>query len=235
MRAPLSSVRPSDRRGRQRGLSMVELMVGVLISLFVIAGFIGTFVSQVSWSRQLLIEARINQDLRAAADLIARDLRHSAYWANAIAGTDRPASIVPPRNPYGEISADEAAGSIVYSLSRDAVENDQVDANERFGFRHNRAAQSIQMQTAAGTWQTLTDATVMRIPADGFSLTAEDRSIDMAAVCASACSGGGCPRLTQRRFRIALKGVAQADPRIVREMQVDVRARNDRLHGQCPE
>src|SRR5207249_1295282 len=71
----------------ERGVSLIELMVSVAIGLILVAGALTLFTTNVVGSRKLTVEARVNQDLRAAADLIARDVRRAGYWANAISGT----------------------------------------------------------------------------------------------------------------------------------------------------
>ena len=65
---------------RQRGLSIVELLIASALRLFLVGGAITLFIGNLTNSRQMLLDARINQDLRAAADLIARDLRRAGYW-----------------------------------------------------------------------------------------------------------------------------------------------------------
>ena len=64
------------RRG-SRGLSLIELMVAVAIGLFLVSGAMTLFVSNVVSSRRLSVETRMNQEMRAAADLIARDVRRA--------------------------------------------------------------------------------------------------------------------------------------------------------------
>lgn len=72
---------PSSSIGRQRGLSIVELMVGVAVGLLVVAAAAIVMSGQMVENRRLLIEAQIQQDLRAASDIITRDLRRSGYLA----------------------------------------------------------------------------------------------------------------------------------------------------------
>lgn len=220
---------------RQGGISLVELLVAAAIGLLIVAGAISLFASHVSHTRRLLVEARVNQDLRVAADLIARDLRRAAYWGHAIQGTSLTgAATTPTRNPYAAITPDTAAPSISYALSRDASENGTLDSNEQFGFRLNRSEQTIQMQTAAGTWQTVTDPSVMTIPSDGLAISVSETPVDVRSVCARACAGAGCPTLLIRHYTLILKARAASDSNVVRRLETRVRVRNDRLAGQCP-
>ena len=77
-------------RGRQSGLSLVELLVGAAIGLFLVGGATKLFIDTLDDSRRLIIETRVNQDLRAASDLVARDLRRAGYWPNALQAAVQP-------------------------------------------------------------------------------------------------------------------------------------------------
>ena len=65
---------------RQRGLSIVELMVGIAVGLFVVAAASTLVATQLSDNRRLMLETQVHQDLRAAADIITREVRRSGYW-----------------------------------------------------------------------------------------------------------------------------------------------------------
>ena len=63
-----------------RGLTLVELLVGLALALLVAAGGAALLTSQLREHRALVLESRLMQDLRTAADLIARDLRRAGHW-----------------------------------------------------------------------------------------------------------------------------------------------------------
>ena len=71
------------RPTHQRGLSLIELMIGITVALFIAAAGGSLLVGQLREHRALALEARLTQDLRTAADLITRDLRRAGYWGNA--------------------------------------------------------------------------------------------------------------------------------------------------------
>ena len=77
------SVDPGRARRRQRGLSIVELMVGMAIGLFVVAAASMLVVTQLSDNRRLTLETQVQQDLRATADIITRELRRAGHWGKA--------------------------------------------------------------------------------------------------------------------------------------------------------
>lgn len=232
----------------QRGLSLIELMVGTAIGLLIASSAATLFMAQLGSVRRLLLEARVHQDLRSAADLMTRDLRRASHWGHALGGVTlihRPAAApdapsaspfapTPPRNPYAEIAADPLASSLAYSLSREDAENDQIDLAERFGFRLNRGEHTLQMLTGSGTWQTLTDPGVVTLPDDGLAITLTETPVDLRSLCPSACTGPDCPSVTLREVAVTLKARATADPAIVRRLETRVRLRNDRLAGRCP-
>ncbi len=224
----LTARRPSRRASR--GVSIVEILVGIAIGLVLVGGVLSLFVTNVVNSRRLLVEARVNQDMRAAADLIARDLRRAAYWQNSIDGTKVfGGATSPTRNPYQAIAPDASASSITYTFSRDTTENNTIDANEQFGFRLSGG--TVQMRTAENTWQTVTDPGVMTV--NELALTVNELARSAASACAASCSSG-CPVLTQREYLLVITATAVADPAVTRRLETRARVRNDSLDGACP-
>lgn len=219
-------------RHATRGMSVIEVMVGIAIGLVLISGVLSLFVTNLINARRMLVEARVNQDMRAAADLIVRDLRRASYWQNAINGTIVVGTAAAPvRNPYQAIAPDAANSAITYSLSRDApTENDAIDTNEQFGFRLN--ANTIQMQTANGTWQTVTDPSVLTV--NQLALTVTETAVPAGNACPVVCSGAGCPSLTLRNYQLVLQGQSATDATVVRRLVTRARVRNDFLTGACP-
>jgi len=223
---------PARRRGR--GMSIVELMVGVTVGLMVVAGALSLSARNLGNSHRLLVEARFNQDLRAAADLITRDLRRAGYWGNAINGTLAiGATSATAANPYAGVTGSSDSG-LTYQFSRDAAENDALDANERFGFRIQQGA--LQMKRADGDWQDVTDAKVLTVAANGLVITPSVTVLPLGHLCPSVCSVGtpNCPTTTVRSYAVTLTAAAAADPTLVRSLQTTVRLRNDQFAGRCP-
>lgn len=226
----LIPMRPASRR--QRGLSIVEVLVGIAVGLILITGVLSLFATNLTNSRRLLTEARVNQDLRVAADLIARDLRRAAYWQNAITGTTVTGGLSTPiRNPYQAVAVDVAASQIDYTFSRDTTENNAIDTAEQFGFRLNSGA--LQMKVA-NVWQTVTDPNVMTILSLAIDNTIPPVNIDARASCAVTCTGGGCPVVTLRHYRLTLVGRSATDANVVRQLVSHVKVRNDSVTGTCP-
>jgi prepilin peptidase dependent protein B len=237
---------------RQRGLSIVELLVGVAVGLFLVAGAVTMFVTNLGNSRQLLVEARINQDLRATTDLITRDLRRAGYWGNSLAGTVATVtggvSTTTP-NPYRTITP--GAGIVEYLFSRDVTENNTPDNNENFGFQRAvlNGVGVVQMKVGAGNWQTVTDPQAMDVTA--FTVTPTETDVDVRSACAVTCcsdadvtagtcttrniaAGASCPTIRVRHYAVALTANAVGNARVVRTMETRVRPRTDEYAGVCP-
>ena len=217
-------------------MSLVEMMVGMAVGLFVVGGALSSFVSNVTSSRRMLVEARLHQDLRAAADLISRDLRRAGYWGNAIRGTIAVGSgSATAPNPYGAIAT--AASSVGYNYSAAAdgnsAENDALNVGEQFGFRVASDG-VIQMQTAANTWQDLTDKNVMRVTSMSIDSTGTV-SIPMGSVCPTpvAANAANYPYIVLRQYTLTLTAQAADDGGMTRQLRTRVKARNDAFAGVC--
>ena len=230
MRTRLHACHP---RPAQRGVSLVELMIGAAIALFIAAAAATLFVGQLHESRRLLLEARLMQDLRTAADVASRDLRRAGYWRGAVDGVWAPGAGGVAANPYVALAPSSAASDAVsFRYSRDAAENQAVDSNEQFGFRLRNGA--LELQLGAGNWQALTDSATLTITE--FSVTPTVQDISLEAFCAAPCPTGStaCPPHQQvRSLALVIGARLVADPRVTRSVRSQIRLRNDPVSGAC--
>jgi type IV pilus assembly protein PilW len=220
-------------RHRARGLSLVELLVGIALALLIIAGGVTLLTGNLREHRSLLLESRLMQDLRTAADVITRDVRRSGYWAAAADGVWTQGASAVASNPYSAVApAAAASDNVSFRFSRDATENGSVDANEQFGFRLRNGA--LEMQLGAGNWQALTDSGSVTVTA--FSVTPTTEQVELDAVCPVECpaSSATCPpRLSVRSLALRITGRAVADAQVVRTVRSSARLRNDLVVGAC--
>ena len=228
MRAP-----PRMAMEAQRGLSMVELLVGLTIGLFIAATGTTLLAGNLRENRSLLLEARLMQDLRSAADMVSRDLRRAGYWAAATDGVWVAGASSVAANPYLAVAPGSAASDAVsFRYSRDATENNRVDGNEQFGFRLRAGV--IEIQLGAGNWQALTDAGTLSITE--FSITPTVQDISLQSLCTNPCPAGGatCPPHQQvRSLALVVTGRLVNDANVTRSLRSDVRLRNDPVIGAC--
>jgi prepilin-type N-terminal cleavage/methylation domain-containing protein len=225
---PLSSTARSCRSragwtAHQRGLSLVELMVGVAIGLFILAAATLMVGNQLSDNRRLLLETQLQQDMRASLDIMTRQIRRAGGWDNneslslvAAEGSASQGSYIADRKAI-EINPAGDEISIVYWLNR-------LD-NGVWGFRLRGGV--VQTRLARGGWQDLTDANVIRVTSLKFTPIS---STSEAVTCHKLCPDGttNCwPRVSVRAFRINLQAEAVSDPQVKRQMQATARVRND--------
>jgi type IV pilus assembly protein PilW len=222
-------LRPTRHR-RQRGLSLVELMVGIAVGLFVVAAAAMLVSTQLNDNRRLLLETQMQQDLRAAAEVMTRELRRAGHWALAERGVWSEDNGGSEANPYDAVMPTEGtANDVSFEYMRRPGEEGP------FGFRlatvgsGTSARGVIQTLLAGGGWQELTDSNVLDIAA--FTITRVNGPAARIA-CPNECPGGGTacwPTLTVREFVVDIEARAARDPAIRRSLSTVVRLRNDEL------
>lgn len=229
---------PVSAGTHQRGMSIVELMVGVAVGLLVTAAATMMVASQLADSRRLLLETQIQQDLRATADIIVRDLRRAGFWRDSHRGSSAGGAlegmlpnVYAAATTVDEDDADAASSQITYAYaSPTAVEDNAITSDERGGFR--LSAGVVQTQIGAGNWQALTDGGTLRVTQ--FTVTPSNQTVELA--CHRACLPGATlcpPQQTVRGVMIEIAGVAVSDATVLRSVRSYVRLRNDTLVGEC--
>lgn len=221
--------------GRQRGLSLVELMVGIAVGMFVVAGATMLAATQLIDNRQLLLETQIQQDLRATADIITRELRRVGHWERARDAVWSAGGAGIRDNPYGAWAINADGDEVTMSLSRAALEvdeNNAVDESDRLGFRLNNGV--IETKLGNAGWQALTDGSTMRVTAFNVALEAAAPPAPASGApiiaCPNDCPGGGTacwPTLTTQQFVVDITAEAANDVRVQRSVRTRVRVRND--------
>jgi type IV pilus assembly protein PilW len=239
-------------RRATRGLSIVELMVGITISLFIMAGATMVLTSQLGDNRRLLLEAQMQQDLRVTADMISRDIRRAGYWGQAYRSVCPPAPevCIAAVNPYVSMVPQQAPGGttqVVYDRSTDeeggvliGTDDNLVDGaanrpRERVGFRWNEDGQTIDYLVGAGNWQALTDPAVLQVTQFTLAINARDLPLPCGAGACPVLGPGGCPLFQSSRdvtFTIVARAVHDANVR--RSIRDNVRLRNSVPKEVCP-
>jgi len=233
----LAAVMRVPRRIRiQRGVSLIELMVGATIGLIVVVAGAALLSISLRENRRLLLEARLSQELRAASDLIARDLRRAGYWSAANEGVALFGETSVATNPYAPAwPAGAALDAISFQYSQ-GTENNVVDSKEQFGFRLRAGV--LEMHFGGSGWQAMTDNRSLDVTA--FNITPNVRQIDLGKFCANPCppSAVNCPpRQEIRSLAITLggrlPGIGADMGAVTRNAQSQVRLRNDTIVGAC--
>lgn len=238
-------------RPSQRGLSLVELMVGITIGLIVTAAASLVAVNQISEHRRLMLETQIQQDLRTAADLIQQDIRRAGFrgmtglgvWAPASgAGTSQQVAEMPPlANTYSAIQVSDDKRTLQYSYSFASTGKNAGAplSNEYFGVQFRPDTETLYLQVGKvdgrPNWQPITDPDTLKII--DFQINPVTQTVPLADYCDQVCTGAGCaapPQQEVRRVEIMLRGRAAHDDKVVRTLNVTERLRADNITGSCP-
>ncbi|WP_375057058.1 prepilin-type N-terminal cleavage/methylation domain-containing protein [Zobellella sp. DQSA1] len=70
---------------RQSGMSLVEMLVSLVAGLVVVASAISLFTAVIVSGNTTLMLSRLNQDVQAVTDIIARDIQRAGYDPDAVA------------------------------------------------------------------------------------------------------------------------------------------------------
>lgn len=247
LQLPAARIRPIWRDGRaaQSGLSLVELMVGIAIGLVIVAAATLLVSMQLSDNRRLLLEAQLQQDLRASADLIARAMRRSGslrllegHLLLAPGGSVVQAPLSTQRaNALALV--DESGG-----VSDIRVHFRSEGTNATWGpYGFLLSGGTILTRLGPNT-QALTDRAVMEVLSLSFTpLEAVPADRRVRLPCQNACSGvppsgagpDWCwPELEVRAFVIEIIGKSEIDPAVVRRVTQTVHLRNHDLRFNQP-
>jgi len=207
-------------RRRHAGLSLVELLVGIAVGLFVLAGATMLISTQLGDNRRLLLETQVQQDLRATLDIITRELRRSGTtFDGASTYVWFPGAVGNPIVGPTELTISDGGQEVLFQYAPSGL-------GEVLGFRRD----DDRIRALRGTaWQELTDPSVMRVT--DFNVSEEDQETDPLP-CPRMCPDGTAdcwPTMVVRSLIVRIEVESVADPLIKRGQTSRVRLRNDLL------
>ena len=148
----------------QRGLSLVELMIGLVVGLFVIIGATSIYLTTIIGARDTINSAKLNMEIRGAMDAMVEDIRRAGFGGDAF-------MVVNPSTDATDLTIYNSGNCIVYSYDADA-DGSLATASpfEYFGFRvqgntlqmRNGGAGNVSNCTNGG-WEGLTDPNTVQI------------------------------------------------------------------------
>ncbi len=168
----------SPNSSRQSGYSLIELMVGMVVSLIVLWGLSTVYLNFSRGSQVTTRATQLNQDMRAVMDIMISEIRRAGYWENATKGA----------NPFTaaatNLEISSSSNCILYSYDATFAGGSPgvVDSNaafmDFFGFRLSGGALQTLLPTAnlaststsaqCGTdaiWESLTDQRAITVTA----------------------------------------------------------------------
>lgn len=218
---------------RSRGFTLVEFMIGLTIGLLLLAGAFSMAGVQLGEHRRLMLELQVQQELRATAELMLRDLRRAAFWDKAQDGVWQDDPDAPVRNPYADLLVEDSGRRVTYSFARDGSASGGASVRETSGFRLSDGRID---QLIAGRYQPLTDPDLLRVRELQVQLASQGHALDDA--CAAACASGGAasctPNLSTRLVTLTVDAEAVHDPRVKHRLELISQLHNHALSGDCP-
>jgi type II secretory pathway component PulJ len=220
----------------RRGISLVELMVGIAVGLLVVAAATTVVTAQLGSTRQLLLETQLDQDLRAAAEVVTRELRRSGASVNAqheqwfSAGqpqVDTSVEFLP------ELTKGDAS-SIILNYRRGPGE-------DFIGLKlENNAIKTMISDGQVGIWHEMSDPLTVKVTrfsiATGRSGDRERKKNSEPRIlpCPYACDAAGStdcwPRIHSQEFILEIEGESARDPSIKRTLRTSAAGRTAHLN-----
>jgi type IV pilus assembly protein PilW len=204
------------------------MMVGIAVGLFIVAAAALLVSAQLGDNRRLLLETQVQQDLRATADIITRELRRAGALRRAENVVRDPATGAVLTNPLIQNVTPGAGGS-----TQAGYNYERGTSVGPYGFKLD--GRVIQTLLASGGWQDLTDRNVLTVTE--FLVTADSAATERLP-CPNTCPAPPpagqpadyCwPLLAVRGFTVRISGHAASDSSVVRTVESRVRLRNEQL------
>jgi len=164
----------------QRGINLIELMVGIAISLVLLTGVLSVMLRISTSGGEIVQSTRLNQQMRGALDLMSKELQRAGYvdWMAAWDQDDDGVLTLPADDVTGDGNLDildyyQAVLPVLNDMGRITIDGSCIlyrydigpDQFNLFGFRLNDGA--IEMKTSGDHscdtnvgWQDVTDPTV---------------------------------------------------------------------------
>ncbi len=199
---------------RQKGLSIVELMITITLGLLLMAALTAVFSNTLGVNSRSLKLSQLHEEATAVMDLMIGELRRTGYRGDAAELVFDPANASTNFNNtivVSQFSGEEANSCILFSYDEDA-DGIHDGAPENFGFRL-RDNQIQRRQASAGCdgggWQNVTTTAMVLVNDLDFTLT--EQMIDL---------------VNEQRVTVVMEVAMPSDTAITRTMTSEVVIRN---------
>ena len=175
----------------QRGVGLVELMVGMAIGLLIVAAATSVYITTLKGGTDALRSAKLNIELRSTMGLMAAEIRRAGYWpANGASLTG---------NPFTQSGSDlsNPIGCILFSYDKNA--NGTPDQSEYLGFKLTSSkaiamrysgSNAMSSSCALGSWESLTDPNTVVVDDLTFTVNYQCLNAKSGSSANEPCSSG---------------------------------------------
>ncbi len=148
----------------QKGFSLVELMISMVLGLLVVAMMISLYTTSVVNNSKIISLGKLNLEVKSLVELMSRDIRRAGYWADA---TSAALSSTFSHNLYNDASSAIAVSPdstcITFAYDMDAS-NPEITAQEYIGYKLYQGGVYIRSGLspcgAQNNWMRLTSDTI---------------------------------------------------------------------------
>ena len=222
---------------KQKGITLIEMMIAMLLGLIVSGTIITIFITTVFASTAAIKMVKLNQELRASMMLMAKDIRRAGYWSD-------------PTTPSPYLDTIEVVGTNCILLAYDDPSgNDFIGYKLENGSVKRVSSNSVLADCNDGTWNELTDVDTDNVTQLDFIM-----SVRLIGNDATVCSSGDCnieiggassdlqnelvdiaadgeeiPSGYITEVKITLRGESKSDAALRRTMTETIRIRNNGL------
>ena len=223
-----------NRFHRQSGATMMEVLIAMTISLVVTSAMIAMMSNSLGTTTRIIHMTKLTDDMRAALQMMSRDVRRSSYNANSMYcyANDDCATDGSSLTLAGDVVINDTADCFTFLTDRDHDGDSTEDSAG--GFRHvtKNGVGVIEMWTGDGApnctdaagaagWVDITDGEQMDI----FAFTVGDEGYSQVIL------DNGTATLSQkvRKIRMDMEGRLVLDNSITRHIEDVITIRNDLL------
>ncbi len=142
-----------EQRHRQMGFSMVELLVGLTISMFLLGGVIFTVVSGSQNYSVLSDMSRLQENGRLAMEFLARELRMAGYYGcyEGKVANDLNVASGDLYDPSADIEGLDSTGSAWQPSGNTAIVSDVASGTDAITLRYANPSQVAAVEAAMAT------------------------------------------------------------------------------------
>lgn len=211
---------------RQTGVSLLELMIALLISTFVVSALVGLFFMAGRHNTSTLEITKLDAELNLVINSVARDVQRAGYWANSSSSAT---------NPFMQTGTTDitivGGNCVLLTYDHDADGNLAAVGvgtdDERYGYRlmngaiqYRPSGASFSCNAVSDAWTNLTDTRIITITDFGLTLNVQSADIDGAGVGTSA--------MQMRSLNVTITGQLAGDPAVTRTLTKTIKLYNDK-------
>lgn len=155
---------------RQRGETLIGLMIGLAVGLIVLAGASAMFVSNIGSNRETLQAGLLDREMKAIRDVMVSEIRRAQYRANSEHRYDGGGFCTDDFCNPADAKAFSLTSGTNFQFAFDRNEDGARNEDECTGFRLVNNAIEMKSGCNNPTWSQLSDPATVQITALSFTV-----------------------------------------------------------------